>query len=78
MANENFLSKIENFLGSSNSNYDGEAVIANNYFVFNNVIDQQEELEIDGGVGDGDIILFVKWSWRSWPWCQIRIHHAKR
>ena len=55
MANENFLSKIENFLGSSNSNYDGEAVIANNYFVFNNVIDQQEELEIDGGVVDGGI-----------------------
>ena len=29
-------------------------VIANDYYVFNNVIDQQEELDIDGsGGGDG-------------------------
>ena len=28
-------------------------IIANDYFVLNNVIDQQEELEIDGG-GGGD------------------------
>ena len=42
-ANEYFLSKLQNLLGKYNSNYDGEVVIANYYFVFNNVIDQQEE-----------------------------------
>ena len=50
-ANEYFLSKLQNFSGQSNSKYDGEVVIANDYFVFNNVIDQQEELEVDGGGG---------------------------
>ena len=54
-ANEYFLSKLQNFLGASNSNYDEEVVITNGYFVFNNVIDQQEELEVDGGRG-GDVI----------------------
>ena len=54
MANEYFLSKLVNLSGKSNSNYDGEVVIANDYFVLNNVIDQQEELDIDdGGCGDG-------------------------
>ena len=42
VVNEYFLSKLENFLGESNSNYDGEVVIANYYFVLNNFIDQQE------------------------------------
>ena len=42
-------------MGKSNSNYDGKVVIANDYFVFNNVIDQKEELEIDGGGGGGCI-----------------------
>ena len=42
-ANGYFLSKIQNLLGKSNSNYYGEVVIINYYFVFNNVIDQQEE-----------------------------------
>ena len=44
-ANGYFLSKLEIFSGKSNSNYDGEVVIANYYSVLNNVIDQQEELE---------------------------------
>ena len=43
-SNEYFLSKLENLLGKSNSNYDGEVVIANDYFILNNVIDHQEEL----------------------------------
>ena len=34
VANEYFLSKLENLSGKSNSNYDGEVVIANDYFVF--------------------------------------------
>ena len=55
MANEYFLSKLHNLLGKSNSNYCGEMVIANYYFVFNNYIDQQEELEVDGGGGGGGI-----------------------
>ena len=42
-ANEYFLSKLQNLSGKYNSNYDGEVVIANYYFVFNDVIDQQEE-----------------------------------
>ena len=42
-ANEYFLSKLDNFLGESNSNYYGEVVITNDFF-FNNVIEQQEEL----------------------------------
>ena len=42
-------------MGKSNSNYDGEVVIANDYFVFNGVIYQQEELEIYGGGGGGGI-----------------------
>ena len=54
-ASEYFLSKLQNLLGESNSNYDGEVVIANDYFVFNNVIYQQEELEVDGGGGGGGI-----------------------
>ena len=41
-ANEYFLSKIENFPGKSNSNYDGEVVIVNDYFVSNHVIEHQE------------------------------------
>ena len=41
-ANEYFLSKIDNFSGKSNSNYDREVVIANDCFVFYNVIDQRE------------------------------------
>ena len=40
-ASEYFLSKIENFSGKFNSNYDVEVVIANDYYVFNNVIDHQ-------------------------------------
>ena len=36
--NEYFLSKLENLSGKYNSNYDGEVVISNYYFVFNNVI----------------------------------------
>ena len=51
-ANEYFPPKLENLLGKSNSIYDREVVIANDYFVFNNVIDQQEELKI-GGSGSG-------------------------
>ena len=38
-------------MGKSNSNYDGEVVIANDYFALNNVIEHQEELDIDGGGG---------------------------
>ena len=53
--NEYFLSKLQNVLGKYNSNYDGEVVIANNDFALNNVIDQQEELEVDGGGGGGGI-----------------------
>ena len=34
-------------------------VIANDYFVLNDVIDQQEELRIDGGGGGGVIIPTV-------------------
>ena len=41
-ANEYFLSKNENLSEKSNSNYDGEVVIENDYFVLNNVIDQME------------------------------------
>ena len=41
-ANEYFLLKLQNLLVESNSNYNGEVVIANDYFVFNNVTDQQE------------------------------------
>ena len=33
--------KLQHFSGKYNSNYDGEVVIANDYFVFNNVIYQQ-------------------------------------
>ena len=54
-ADEYFLSKLENVLGKSNSNYDREVVIVNEYFVLNNVIDQKEEFEIDGGGGGGHI-----------------------
>ena len=54
-ANEYFLSKLENLSGKSNSNYDGEVVIANAYLAFNNVIEQQEELDIDGGDSGGGI-----------------------
>ena len=43
-------------MGKSNSNYDREVVIVNEYFVLNNVIDQQKELEIDGGGGGACII----------------------
>ena len=42
-ANDYFLSKLQNLSGKSNSNYDGEVVMANYYFVLNNDIDQQEE-----------------------------------
>ena len=41
--------------GKYNSNYDGEVVIANYYFVFNKVLYEQEELEVDGGGGVGGI-----------------------
>ena len=63
--NEYFLSEIHNFSGKSNINYDGEVVIANDYFVFNNFIYQQEELEVDGGGGGGGIIppLLLKRQW---------------
>ena len=54
-ADKYFLSKLENFPGTSNSNYDEEVVIAKKYFVFNNFIDQQEELDIDAGGIDGGI-----------------------
>ena len=41
-------------MGKYNSNYDEEVVIANEYFGSNNVIDQHQELEVDGsGGGDG-------------------------
>ena len=40
-------------MGKSNSNYDLEVVIENYYFVFNNFIEQWEELEADSGVGGG-------------------------
>ena len=40
--NENFLSKIQNFLGTSNSNNDEEVEILNDYSVFNYDIEQQE------------------------------------
>ena len=53
--NEYFLLKLENFFGKYNSNYDGEVVIANDYFVWNNVNDHQEELYIDSGGGGGGI-----------------------
>ena len=33
-ANEYFLSKLESLLEKYNSSYDGEVVIANDYFVF--------------------------------------------
>ena len=46
-------------MGKSNNNYDGEVVIANDYFVLNRVIDQQEESEIDGGEGGGVIYPHV-------------------
>ena len=44
-------------MGKYNTNYDGEVVIANGYFVFNYDIYQQEELEGDGldGGGSGGI-----------------------
>ena len=42
-------------MGKYNNTYDGEVVIANNSFVFNNVIDHQEELVIDGSGGGGGI-----------------------
>ena len=46
--------------GTSNSNHDGEVVIAYGYFVLNNIVDQQEELEIYGrGGGGGGITLPV-------------------
>ena len=54
-ANEYFLSKLQNLLGKYNSNYDGEVVIANDFFLVNNVIDQQEELEVHDGSGGGGI-----------------------
>ena len=54
-ANECFLSKLENLSGKSNSNYEGEVVIANDYFVLNNGIEHHEELEIDGGGSGGGI-----------------------
>ena len=47
--------KLDNLSGKSNSNYDEEVVIANDYFVFNYFIDQQEGLAIDGGDSDGGI-----------------------
>ena len=47
--------KTWEFVGKSNNNYDGEVVIANDYFVLNNVIDHQEELDIDGSGGGGGI-----------------------
>ena len=50
-ANEYFLSKLHNFMVTSNSNNDEEVVISNDYFVLNYVIDQQEELEVYGGGG---------------------------
>ena len=53
--NEKFLSKLQNLWGTSNSNNDEEVKIARYFFVLNDVIDQQEELEVDGG-GGGDII----------------------
>ena len=64
-ANEYFLSKLQNLSGKYNSNYDGEVVIKNNNFVLNNVIDQQEELEVDGGVVCDGITppLFLKRKW---------------
>ena len=54
-ANEYFLSKLENLSGKSNSNYEGEVVIANDYFVLNNGIEHHEALEIDGGGSGGGI-----------------------
>ena len=42
-ANEYLLSKLENLSKKSNSNYNGEVVIANDYYYLNNVIDQKEE-----------------------------------
>ena len=52
-ANEYFFSKLQNLLGTSNSNNDEEVVIAN-YFSLNDYIDQKEELEVDdGGSGVG-------------------------
>ena len=48
-------SKLHHLSGTSNSNYDGEVVITNDYFVLNNGIDQQEGLEVDGGGGGGVI-----------------------
>ena len=55
LANEYFLSKLQNLSLKSNSKYDGEVVISNDYFVLNIVIYQQEELEVDGGGGGGGI-----------------------
>ena len=55
VANEYFLSKLQIFRENLIVIYDGEVVIVNNYFVFNNVIDQQKELEVDGGGSGGDI-----------------------
>ena len=54
-ANEYFLSKLHNFLVKYNSNNYEEVVIANDYFIFNDVIDQQEEFEVDGGSGGDGI-----------------------
>ena len=54
-ANEYFLSKLQNFLVTSNSNNDEEVVISNDSFVLNDDIDQQEELEVDDGGGGGGI-----------------------
>ena len=42
--------------GTSNSNHDGEVVIAYGYFVLNNIVDQQEEIEVYCGGGGGGII----------------------
>ena len=51
--------KAWDFCGGFNSNYDGELVIINEYYYLNKVIDQQEELHIDGGGGVGGINLLV-------------------
>ena len=53
--NEYLLSKFENLSGKYNNNYYGVEVISNNYFVLDNVIDQQEELEIYAGGSGGGI-----------------------
>ena len=54
-ANENFLTKLQNFLGTSNSNNYEEVEITNYYSFFNDDIDHQEELEVDGGGCGGGI-----------------------